>query len=181
MNRIFALIFLTSVLTSCGIIGGESRVDIDPGDIVITTDKNMYIAVKDLEEELPTYEFQLISEFENRSGRTLYLAICGPSSVKPIYHLELTSRDESELSGYDPFYACSGHFDPIIIESGETRTDTFQVKGPTAWQSGTNEPIGVLDGNFRLVYDALTCARGEACEVPDSLAWSNEFEVSLLE
>ncbi len=178
MNRAI-LILLPFLLPSCAIVGGDQQAEIDAGEIVLQTDQTAYTAQQDPEEEWPTYSFTLVAQFENRSGRTLYLATCNPSSVHPIHSLKLMDKESSTHSEYSGINSCSGNHDPIIIDAGSVRTDTLQITGPGAWEPGTHEPIGTLEGSFRLVYEARTCAFGDGCVIPDSLSWSNEFEVQI--
>lgn len=180
MKRII-YILIPILFASCAIVGDEPWAEIDLDDIAIETDQSSYIAERATELELQAYTFILISQFKNNSERTLYLARCRSSSVHPNYDIKLMDEESSSISAYSGFENCAGRTDPIMIHSGQARIDTLQISGPNAWENGTNEPIGVLQGTFRVVYDALTCPAGDRCEIPDSLAWSNEFEIKLAE
>src|SRR5215475_4935404 len=114
-----------------------------------TTDATGYLAYR-LPESLPRYQFRIISRFENRTAATLYLGRCYPNSPQPLFTIWNTIPVES---GYSQTWACVGHDRQFAIRTGEVRVDTLLVEGPNEFQGGTNIPIGVTEGDFRLYYD----------------------------
>lgn len=69
---------------------------------------------------------------------------------------------------------------PVLLASCGIAGDEPRVEiDPDDIVIETDQPLGVMEGKYRLVYKALTCPAGDGCIIPDSLSWSNEFEVSL--
>lgn len=181
LKLFFLLLLSLFVVTSCSVTGDESEEEITTENLVCRTDQTSYTA--QFEENLPPaiYGFTIIARLENNSGLTVYLNRCNTDSPQPIYGLPLIDADPSKKSGYSRVYACASHSSPIEVESGTVRIDTLYVQGPSSWQQNSNEPIGELEGMFRLRYAIQTCRSGDGCELPDSLSQSNEFEVQLEE
>lgn len=181
--REFNLVFLIAVslllFVSCSILSEEPNQKITVDDIVFQTDQTSYISHQNLDESWPTFRFTLIARFENRSYQTIYLARCRSDSPQPMYGLKLLNQEETKRSGYGKVYACSQHNQPIAVRPRSVRIDTIHVMGPTGWQHGTHEPLGVLEGEYKLGYELQTCRSGNGCRLPDSLSRSNEFEVIL--
>ncbi|MGB3544700.1 hypothetical protein [Rubrivirga sp.] len=82
-------------------------------------------------------------------------------------------------SAYSGVIMGGGHDRQIAVGAGETRVDTFRLRGPNAWDGRTGEAFGRLEGEMRLVYLPQGCRGDGACRLPDSLAISNVFEVVL--
>jgi hypothetical protein len=138
-----------------------------------TTDATGYLAHR-LPGSLPRYQFRIISRFENRATSTLYLGRCFPDSPQPLFSVINTILVES---GYTQIWACVGHDRQFAIRAGEVRMDTLLVEGPNVFQGGTNAPIGVTEGDFRLYYDVRLAAGDGAPTAPDSIKLSNAFRV----
>ena len=150
-----------------------------PSELPLRTDQTQYIAQQARGGTRPTYGFDLIARYENRTGRTVFLARCYPDSPHPIYGVELVGQKDDWGAAYDRAWACVGHENPIAVAAGETRADTLHMTGPNAWPHGSGQHFGVLEGRFRLRYGAQSCRSEIGCELPDSLQRSNEFEVRL--
>jgi len=102
------------------------------------------------------YTFTLVARYENQTGRPLYLSYCPPRYRTPRYRIPAIG-DTTQDSGYDRAWFCVGHDDPIVMAPGTTRVDTLRVEGPNVLDGHTNAPQGMLDGEFRLVYEVGTC------------------------
>ena len=138
-----------------------------------TTDTTGYLAYR-LPGSLPSYHFQIISRFENRTASTLYLGRCFPDSPQPLFSVVDAPPVES---GYAQVWACIGSVQPFAIRTGEVRVDTLLVEGPNFFENGTNAPIGVTEGDFWLYYDVRLAAGDGAPTAPNSLKLSNAFRV----
>lgn len=123
-----------------------------------------------------SYGFTVIAQLRNDTRGTIYLGRCSQESKTPIWGV--VSVDEDVRSGWGYVWACLGA-DPIGISPGETRTDTLRILGPNAWDGQTKEPLGVLDGAFRLSYSVAYCLSSCRDRAPDWMSVSNEFSVRL--
>ena len=164
-----------ALLVSCSSPAEPALIDnlgpVPPGRF--TTDATGYLAHR-LPGSLPRYQFRIISRFENRGTSTLYLGRCFPDSPQPLFTVTNTIAVES---GYEQIWACVGHDRQFAIRAGEVRVDTLLVAGPNAFRGGTNEPIGVKEGDFRLYYDVRHGAGDGAPAASDSIKLSNAFRV----
>ncbi len=126
------------------------------------------------------YAFTLIARYENQTGSVLYFRHCNPRDPSPFYGVE--SLDSTQGSAYDEVWACVGHDYPIKLARGATRVDTLRIEGPNQWDGKTYAPLGILEGEFRLVYEVGTCERlggGALCLLPLADRRSNPFRVRL--
>ncbi len=91
------------------------------------------------------------------------------------------STNITEGSAYDRVWACVGHESPIVIAPRATRVDTLRIEGPNIFDGNTKAPEGMLEGDFRLVYEVGTCHReGEAkCLLPLEERSSGVFRVTI--
>jgi hypothetical protein len=167
-----AAIVTTAVLASCSSPAEPSDLGPVPAG-AFTTDATGYVAYH-LPGSLPRYQFRIISRFENTGTSTVYLGRCFPSSPQPLFSVVSTTTVES---GYSQIWACVGHDQQFAIRAGETRVDTLLVEGPNTFQGGTNTPIGVSEGDFRLYFDVRLAAGDGAPRAPDSIKLSNAFRV----
>ncbi len=182
-----AIFILSLLLAACSILGDDNNEKITADKLVLQTDSTAYTAQLGQDEERTTYRFTLIAFFTNKTNQAVYLnnqcwtqfSNWPKENPRPIYGVRLLGHESPEYSGYSPIYACPGDNDAIAVKAGAVRIDTFHVNGPNLWKHGTYEPIGVLEGRYRLLYDVQTCRKEVKCDLPDSLTWSNEFEVSL--
>jgi hypothetical protein len=124
-----------------------------------------------------TFGFRLVARFTNDLVRPVYLKRCYPDWPSPIYGISAADADQE--AAYNPVWACVGHDRPIVVQPGETRTDTLEVRGPNAWDGYTNAPLGTLGGRFQLSYEVGTCRSVHDCPVAGRVRASNEFEVYL--
>jgi hypothetical protein len=124
------------------------------------------------------YAFTLVAQYANRSAAPVYLYRCFPDSPQPIYNVHLVGASEPLESAYDPGWGCVGHENQIVVQPGAIRVDTLRITGPTAWER-SGEPIGKLEGRYRLEYQAQSCPQESGCLLPDSGRLSNEFDVRL--
>ena len=167
-------VLLISVLLSGCSLSGDTATE--PSDLSLRVDQSSYVAVSQRTEPPLTYTFNLVAQFENSSERTVYLARCYPDSPNPIYGLELVGQEDEWGAAYNRAYACVGHENPIAVGPGETRTDTLMIAGPNSFADG---PRGVLEGQFRLFYQAQSCRAEVGCDIPFLPGSSAEFEVQL--
>ena len=171
-----SLLLLPLLLAGCSLLADS---DPSPDELPLRTDQTVYVAHQKHGGSRPIYGFDLVARFENKTGRTIYLARCYPDSPHPIYGVELIGQEDDWGAAYSGAWACVGHENPIAVAAGATRTDTLHITGPNAWPSGSSQHFGVLEGRFRLSYQAQSCRSETGCDLPDSLARSNEFEVRL--
>jgi len=165
---------VVSLLVSCSAPSDPGIDNLGPVPAgAFTTDASAYVAHR-LPGGLSRYQFRIISRFENRGAPTLYLGRCYPDSPQPLFSVINTNPVES---GYSQTWACVGHDRQFAIRSGEVRIDTLVVEGPNAFQGGTNTPIGVTEGDFRLYYDVRLAAGDGGPAAPDSVTLSNVFRV----
>jgi len=170
------LLLLPLLLAGCSLLTGTES---SPDELPLRTDQAVYIAQQERGGSRPTYGFDLVARFENNTRQTVYLARCYPDSPHPIYGVELVGQEDEWGAAYNGVWACVGHENPIAVAVGATRIDTLRITGPSAWPGGSNQHFGVLEGRFRLSYQAQSCRSETGCDLPDSLARSNEFEVRL--
>jgi hypothetical protein len=158
--------------------GAPSPVHLDAQPLVVTN-LAQYVAVPNGPEgPYRQFTFVLEARLTNPSSAPLYLRRCGASDPVPIFGVIGSSPQDPEPA-YDPHWGCAGHNSPLVVLPGATRTDRFQVTGPTGWASGGTEPLGALTGRFRLVYGASACREEGPCSAGTAAAVSNEFEVVL--
>ncbi|MEM1271263.1 MAG: hypothetical protein AAGI08_14570 [Bacteroidota bacterium] len=149
------------------------------GGTPIQTDKAVYTAEPVGAGDREVYAFDLTATFENTTAQTVYLGRCFPDTPMPIYRLEVLGEADGQQAAYDAVWACVDHGEAFAIAPGATRVDTFRIAGPNAWPDGSDEGIGVLEGEFRLSYDARTCPEEVGCALPAGQARSNVFDVRL--
>ena len=145
----------------------------NPADFNLRTNQTTYLAEPDTGF---SYSFSLTAELENTTGETLYLDLCYPDDTYPIYGVTLADEESGE-SAWNPAWGCVGHSESIALEPGETRTDTYQLTGPTSSKDG--QPLGEMEGLFRLFYRTLACADSDECEASGII--SNAFRIELAE
>ena len=124
-----------------------------PGDAQRTSslqvDRTQYLATCIKGVEVCSYGFTVVPRYDNRTAGPLFLSRCSSAARTPMYAVEVI--DDTADSGYDPIWACVGHDSPIVIALGATRVDTLQIEGPHSFDGKTHAPIGILEGDFRLV------------------------------
>lgn len=153
-----------------------------PNDGSLQTDKATYTATCQGEGYSQSCSVTLELTYTNQTDATVYFDHCFPEDTSPIYSVRGLTQEES---AYSPYWGCVGHDRSVEVLAGKTRTDTFEVSGPNAWDGQTGEPFGVLEGRLQILYTAHTCAsEGNtggygACELPDETATSNIFTVNL--
>jgi hypothetical protein len=163
-----------ALLASCSSPAEPSFDDLGPVPAgAFTTDATGYLAHR-LPGSLPRYQFRIISRFENQGTSTVYLGRCFPRSPQPLFSVVATTSVES---GYSQVWACVGHDQQFAVRAGETRVDTLLVEGPNTFQGGTNTPLGMTEGDFRLYFDVRLAAGDGAPSAPDGIKLSNAFRV----
>jgi hypothetical protein len=177
---LFGLPIALAALMACGAsvpTSGDVTAD-QEGQVMLRTDRATYQAslVGD-EGSHGRYAITLAAQLSNGLSVPLYLQRCYPDTPFPLYGV--VNAEEGREAAYNPFWACVGHGEPIVLSAGKTRTDSLQVLGPNAWDGHTNMPLGDLVGRFRLSYEIGTCRRVVTCELPGGAIESNEFEVRL--
>lgn len=169
-------ILLSLLISGCSLF---TDFDPSPEELPVRTDLESYMAHIASAGDRPTYGFDIVVRFENRTNRTVYLDRCNPDSPHPIYSVELIDQQDSYGAAYNPGWGCAGHDSPIRVERGRSRVDTLHLIGPRAWPTYSDQHLGVLEGRFRLKYWPNTCRTETECALPVSLARSNVFEVRL--
>lgn len=125
------------------------------------------------------YAFTLVAQFRNITRDTFYIGRCMPRDPKPRYGIEYVT-DSTQDAAYDRVWACVGGVAPIIVAPNATRTDTLEIEGPNAFDGKTHAPLGVLEGDFRLIYTAGLCGPGQHdCGAPSEEQRSQVFRVHL--
>jgi len=129
------------------------------------------------------YHFPIISTFTNRSADTVFLGRCYPDSKQPLFSVvgidSATAFDHATMPAYATGWACVGHDRQIEIAPGKARVDTLEIQGPTSFSGITGAALGILEGTFRLYFEAHK-GRGERSPLmPFSQRTSNPFTVLL--
>jgi hypothetical protein len=150
-----------------------------PFAVTLQLDRDTYVAVP--METTATYGVRygvrLIVHYQNRTGGSIYFERCGETDSSPIYHIP--TADGVSDSGWAVGWACPGasvlEFPPFAV-----RTDTLLIRGPSAYDGVTHEPLGVLTGSFRLEYETrLSAANASSCYRCGPRVASGPFEVRL--
>ena len=127
-----------------------------------------------------TYIFKLVARYHNPTADTLYISRCMPSDPTPEYGI-VPVADSTEDAAYDPIWACVGHDRPVVVAPHATRLDTLQIEGPNSWDGKTNAPLGVFEGEFKLIYKVSQCWLGRRnCRILPDEQRSQAFRVHLL-
>ena len=168
--KLFCVPLLLLLLAACSSAPAQGAGTEDPADFDLRTDRTAYLAE-------PTtaffYGFSLTAELENTTADTLYLDLCYPDDTSPIFGIPLAESEEE--SAWSPVWACVGHSENIVLEPGQVRSDTYQLEGPTVSQNA--QPLGMMEGLFRLTYRARPCPADEQCAATDLV--SNAFRIEL--
>ena len=177
MTRSCTVLAAAVVLGACGQGAPPS-----PGNVPsapIQTDALAYTArpVSDGGGDPGQVGFTLVARFTNRADSAVYLARATPDQPRP--DIRVVAGAGGASSAYDPVPDAVGHDRQIAVGPGETRADTFRLRGPTAWDGDTGVPFGLLEGEMRVAYRAQGCRGDGACPLPDSVALSNPFTVAL--
>ncbi len=181
--RRFSRLGPTLILVVLGVLLSGCDLNDSPRDTSspVSTDRTVYTAqpmFADCTAPGCAYEFTVIASYKNHMDRPLYLARCDPDSPTPIYGVRLV-EPEGE-SAYGPIWACGGHDNAILVQPGETRTDTLLISGPNVFDGETGEPLGLLEGQFVLVYQVQICPEQDSrCLLVDAAGRSSVFEVWL--
>lgn len=158
------------------VLAGCSVLDVDDperGARALQTNQTRYVTEQLTRGSHATYGFEVITTFQNPLAESIYFSRCFPDSPHPIFRLE--SIGGTVGSAYNRLWACIGHERFIVVLPGGTRVDTLHLRGPSVFGSG-DEKAG-LQGRFRLFYEGHTCPAHYGCQAPDSLLYSNTFEV----
>lgn len=123
-----------------------------------------------------TYGFTIIARYENTTADTLYLPRCRPRDRTPEYGVEAID-DTTKESAYDGVWLCVGHDSPIVVAPHTARVDTLRIEGPNSFDGKTNEPLGTLEGEFRLIYTVSTKCREPLCRTRSEERRSPAFRV----
>lgn len=181
-SRLLVLLSFLVFAVGCSLVEddeGSSRwVDTEAP---IQTDQTVYTSTPEsaAAPDRRRYTFSMKARYRNPSDFTLYVQTCREASSAPIFSVVTVSSDTTQ-SGYNPFWACPAA-SPIPLAPGDTRIDTLEVFGPVAWDGETNEPLGVLEGDFRLVYDVSPTRDGDGKTLPDRQRRSNPFTIEIEE
>ena len=146
-----ATLFISSLLSSSASAQGPSLLHVDQSGYVATC--------LERKGEACSYGFTLIARYENQSADSLYLNRCGPGDRAPMYGVESVT-DSAQDAAYDRVWACAGHDFPIVVAPHAVRFDTLRIEGPNAYDGKTNTPLGVFEGEFRLIYTVGPCWLG---------------------
>ena len=126
------------------------------------------------------YAFQVVAHFRNRSNHAVFLSSCYPDSQQPKYDVAVAKTSSSnQESAYSLAWACVGHDRQLAVHPGVERTDTLTLHGPTSWDGRTQQPFGLVEGSFRLIYGVQECRGSTECERAVAPVSSNEFRVTV--
>lgn len=140
-------VLLAALCSSC-----SALTDTSPS-VTVRTSQRTYIAEAVGGPGLrPRYEFTLVVETENRGITSVQLNRCAADATTPMFGISLVDATGTERSAYDGAWACLGGIPPIVLAPGETRSDTFEISGPTIHDGYTGAPRGLLDGRMRLSF-----------------------------
>ena len=144
-----------------------------------TLDRDVYTASR-VEDGYARYQFRLVANFTNTTDEPVYLGRCYPDSPTPTYGVRFLGQAvDSWGSAYDAAWACVGHDRQIEVLPGATRTDTFEIIGPNAFDGVSGRGFGVLAGRMRLEYRVQSCRGDGACALTTTLGHSTPFEVRI--
>ena len=151
--------------------------------LALKTDREEYTSTK-VGSRGGMYNFRIIARLVNETDSSVYLTRCYPDSPHPTYGITLADdpgelRDHRQSPGYDPVWACVGHDRNIEVRPHSGRVDTLTVRGPNTWDGHTHQAFGVLEGRFRLQYEARSCSSDRACPSSRQPLLSNDFRVSV--
>ena len=159
---------------------GETLVE-QPGEVVIRTGRAEYFArFQDDPAAWGPFGFAVVARFENRSKAPVYLDRCGPTSPSPDYAvLSVALHQDGNRSAYTAPNFCFPHDSPVVVEPGESRTDTLHVSGPYVVDNQTGRSFGAREGQFFLSYPGGSCPEIVGCRIPEGIR-SNAFQVEVL-
>src|SRR5512143_966655 len=103
-----------------------------------------------------TFGFTLIATYENRTSDTVYVSRCRPRDKTPKYSIE-PFPDTTQRAAYARMWACVSHDFPVLIPPHAARVDALRIEGPNAVDGRTYAPLGILQGQFRLISAVRPC------------------------
>jgi hypothetical protein len=170
--RLAPLILLSAL--GCG-----SNTDPLPGHGVLETNATSYVA-----SPLPTgafdFDVPVVVTLRNTSEELIRVSRCLATANHPPYFLEATSGGQVAWS---PTYSCDLQRPKLQdLLPGDVRTDTLRLVAP--WQRSFNgQPIGAVQGEFRLVIETQICraiAANGNCQPLNQLEYqtSNKFRIT---
>lgn len=166
------LILGCAVLAACG---SNAAVSDPVSGVVLSVDRPSYTAAP-ADAHAVQHEFRIVATVRNTGSATVNLARCGPDPV-PLHAVQSVT---GERSAYDPILSCPAALEGIAIGPGETRTDALLIRGPWAREGGTGLPLGIFEGQFRLVYYVAGAYSSDVPVVERNSAVSGTFTVSLV-
>jgi len=208
MKKIFtiiALIATAALLAACNLLDSDD--EDDPVQAMIQTDRDVYITsfkhdvVSPQEEFRFVIRFNIIAEYQNNTGQTVYLINCMRGQMPgfdflrsmAIVHAENGTGTETanlfRFSGGPPSTSCRPGSEPVKVEPGEVRTDTIRVTSDRfslEGQTSRGETSLDLEGEYQIVYSGSSCIREDSVfRVPEECMFtdisqipvSNVFEV----
>ena len=177
----FSVLLGTAVGCSDAPTGESSAAELLANDDAsFTVDRAVYTATSVRSVQYQRYSFKLVARFTNTTDQTVYLSRCYPNSPTPMFGVELIGEGVDRWgSAYDMAWACVGHDQQIEVLPGATRTDTFDIAGPNAFDGTTGRPFGTLIGRMRLVYGVQGCRGDGACRLTKSIGQSAPFDVQV--
>ena len=179
-SRSIAIAALICTTTACSDAptGNSDAEQLAVSEGNFTTDRSVYTATTEQTGGYARFTFQLVARFTNTTSETVYLSRCYPNSASPTFGVELLEQGTDTWgSAYNMAWACVGHDEQFAVAPGATRTDTFEIGGPNAFDGYTKRPFGVLTGRMRLVYSVQGCRGDGACRLTTSIGESTPFEV----
>lgn len=165
----FASCFTAALLS---MISGCSDATSPTATAALSTDVSAYIATPWDVGLSGAYRFTIIARFENTGNTPAHLPCTSAECTRPGFGVLLMSSDTTAMSGYNPVALAVAYNKSIIVAPGETRVDTLTIVGPTMRDGHTNEPIGVMEGTYQLMYASEACNATGGCR-------SNNFTVRL--
>ena len=161
-----------------GACSSSSERSADDADTPIQTDRKEYVA-----QPIPgagrigmngPHRLTLVTRYHNRSSAPVYLGQCGGL----MYSVQSADGDGRTGAAYTPLWQCP-ETPPVVVQVGEIRVDTIQLRGPTMYDHRTGETMGTLEGRMRLVYQIGSCPDVVPCLLPVEARRSNPFRVEI--
>ena len=208
MKKVFiiiALITTTALFAGCNLLSSDS--EDDTVQTMIQTDQDVYVTTFKHDVVSPQNEyrfvirFNIIAEYQNNTGQTVYFINCMRGQMPgfdflrsmAIVHAENGTGTETanlfRFSGGPPSTSCRPGSEPVKVEPGEVRTDTIRVTSDRfslEGQTSRGETSLDLEGEYQIVYSGSTCIREDSivrvpkeCMFTDisQVPMSNVFEV----
>ena len=144
----------------------------------LRTDSTEYVARPT--DRAGSYSFTILASYTNRTDAPVDIEWCGRGPRRPTYGISVAGDDPTgEGAAYNQFWACVGSDVRLELPPGMTRVDTLVIVGPRRADGITHRMLGMMEGDFQLVYQVRSARNEISALLPDSLRRSNRFRVRL--